>query len=98
MGDVLATLSGALVQSMVLMPVCLVIIGKLLKLTPGVKTWMIPWILSAIGVLAGLLVTYESGADTGAWLVQGIVQGVIATGMSQLSYQLYAQTKYRAAS
>lgn len=93
--ELLVTLSGALIQSMVLLPVCLVIIGQLLKMTPVVKGWMIPWILSGIGIVAGLLVTFEPGADIGPWLVQGVVQGFIAAAMSQLMYQLYRQTKTR---
>lgn len=48
-----------------------------------------------MGVVAGLGVTFEQGAPVGGWLVQGVVQGVIATAMSQLMYQLYRQTKTR---
>ena len=70
-------------EALVLMPV-LFVLGLLLKNTPKVADWMIPWTLLALGVVGGILIT----GDT----LQGIVQGVLVAGGTVLTHQLVKQT------
>lgn len=73
-------------EALVLMPV-LYIIGLLLKNTPKVADWTIPWVLLALGVVGGILITGES--------LDGAVQGVLVAGASVLTHQLVKQSAER---
>lgn len=71
-------------EALVLIPV-LLILGALIKRTPKVPDWTIPWILLGLGVGLSMTimgVTPEAG-----------IQGVLVTGAAVFGHQLYKQTK-----
>ncbi len=71
-------------EALVLIPV-LLILGALIKRTPKVPDWTIPWILLGFGVGLSMTimgVTPEAG-----------IQGVLVTGTAVFGHQLYKQTK-----
>lgn len=70
-------------EALVLMPV-LFILGLLLKNTPKVADWTIPWALLALGVVGSILIVGD--------VLQGIVQGVLVAGATVLTHQLVKQT------
>ncbi len=67
----------------ILIPV-LYVIGMLLKRTPGLPDWLIPWILLALGMTGGF---FLHGMQ-----LEGLLQGVIVTGVTVFTHQLYKQT------
>ncbi len=67
----------------ILIPV-LFIIGLLLKRTPGLPDWLIPWILLAFGMSGGFFLR--------GMQVDGLLQGVLVTGVTVFGHQLYKQT------
>lgn len=70
-------------EALVLVPV-LLIIGKIVKDTPNIKNWMIPYILLVIGtVLAGLMMGFS---------LNSFIQGVLVTGTAVFSHQIVKQT------
>lgn len=64
------------------MPVLLVI-GKVLKNTPKMQDWLIPYILLLLGVLFTIGIM---GIN-----IQAIVQGVLVSGAAVFANQLYKQ-------
>ncbi|RJX40036.1 holin [Paenibacillus pinisoli] len=70
-------------QALVLMPV-LFVIGLLLKNTPWLADWAIPWVLLVLGVTGGILIVGDA--------LQGIIQGILVTGATVLTHQLVKQT------
>lgn len=70
-------------EALVLVPV-LFIIGLLLKNTPKVADWSIPWVLLVIGVVGGILLVGDP--------LGGAVQGILVTGVTVLTHQLVKQT------
>lgn len=74
-------------QALILVP-ALLIVGTVLKSTPRLSDWVIPWILMGLGILGGLAVASFS-AD-------GAIQGILASGLAVLGYQLYHQTQTKA--
>lgn len=70
-------------EALVLMPV-LFILGLLLKNTPKVADWTIPWVLLTLGVAGSILIVGD--------VLQGIVQGVLVAGATVLTHQLVKQT------
>lgn len=73
-------------QALVIIPV-LIFIGWVLKNTPSVKDWLIPYILLPIGVVFGLFLV--------GFNVDGVIQGVLVTAGAVLGHQLYVQAKER---
>lgn len=72
-------LDGALI----LIPV-LMIIGKIVKNTPKIKNWLIPYILLVFGiVLTGFLIGFS---------VESFIQGVLVTGTAVFGHQIIKQT------
>ena len=69
-------------QALIVVPVLLVI-GQILKSTPKMQDWLIPYILLALGVA---LVIGIMGIN-----VQAIVQGVLVSGAAVFANQLYKQ-------
>lgn len=67
----------------ILIPV-LYVIGMLLKRTPKLADWLIPWILLALGMVGGFFL--------GDMQIRGLIQGVLVTGVTVFSNQLYKQT------
>lgn len=73
---------------LVLIPV-LYVLGMMLKGTPNVKDWTIPWILLVIGVACAIGI----GIGVGLPIVSAIVQGILVTGATVYVNQLVVQTK-----
>lgn len=70
-------------EAYILVPV-LYVIGLLLKRTPKLPDWLIPWILLALGMAGGFFL--------GGMQFSGLLQGVLVTGVTVFSHQLYKQT------
>ncbi|RJX40853.1 holin [Paenibacillus pinisoli] len=70
-------------EALVLMPV-LFIIGLLLKNTPKVSDWTIPWALLGLGIASGIMIVGD--------VLQGAIQGVLVTGATVLAHQLIKQS------
>jgi hypothetical protein len=67
----------------ILIPV-LYVIGLLLKKTPKLPDWLIPWILLALGMAGGFFLSDMQ--------FRGLLQGVLVTGVTVFTNQLYKQT------
>jgi len=70
-------------QAFILVPV-LYIIGKILKNTPKIKDWTIPYLLLIFGIAGAIGIM--------GFTVEALFQGVIVTGMTVFSNQLIKQT------
>jgi hypothetical protein len=73
-------------EAYILVPV-LYVIGVFLKRTPKVPDWLIPWILTALGMIGAF---FLSGMK-----LSGILQGVLVAGVTVFANQLYKQTTNR---
>lgn len=70
-------------QALVLIPV-LWVIGAIVKKTPAIPDWLIPYILLVIGAAGGLV--------TVGLTAEGVIQGILAAGAAVLGHQLVKQT------
>ena len=70
-------------EFLILIPV-LLIIGKLLKGSPKIPDWVIPWVLMAVSV--GIGFAYAG------FTVDVFIQGILVAGAAVFVYQLYKQT------
>jgi len=68
----------------VVIPV-LIFIGYLLKNTPKVQDWMIPYTLIVLGIVAGISIL--------GTVATGIIQGILVAAVAVLAHQLYKQWK-----
>lgn len=73
-------------EAVIVIPV-LLIIGKIIKQTPWIKDWFIPYILLIFGVTSAI---YLLGTT-----VDAVLQGILLTGAAVYSNQLFKQTKER---
>ncbi len=73
-------------EAFIIIPV-LLIIGKIIKQTPWIKDWLIPYILLIFGIAGSL---HLIGFTTDA-----VLQGILLTGAAVYSNQLFKQTKER---
>jgi len=73
-------------EAYILVPV-LYVIGIFLKRTPKVPDWLIPWILTGLGMIGAF---FLSGMK-----LSGILQGVLVAGVTVFANQLYKQTMNR---
>lgn len=71
-------------EALIIIPV-LLILGKIIKETPQVKDWLIPYILLGIGILLSILLL---GINADA-----VIQGVLVAGASVFGYELYTQAR-----
>lgn len=69
-------------QALIVVPVLLVI-GKILKHTPKLKDWLIPYILLVLGISFTIGII---GIN-----IQAIAQGVLVSGAAVFTNQLYKQ-------
>ena len=70
-------------QMLILVPV-LYVFGMLLKNTPRVPDWTIPWALLVVGTALAVLLLEDP--------LHGVIQGVLVTGATVLAHQLVKQT------
>jgi ABC-type branched-subunit amino acid transport system permease subunit len=78
-----------LIEKMLVLVPVLYIIGMVIKNTPNVKDWLIPWIILILGVVAAVAI----GLTTGMTVVDSIIQGVLVAGVTVFTNQLITQTK-----
>lgn len=69
-------------QALIIIPVLLVI-GKIIKETPTVKDWLIPYMLLAFGVVFAVALIGFS--------VDAVIQGVLVSGAAVFGNQLFKQ-------
>lgn len=62
------------------------VIGTLLKDTPKVQTWLVPWILMAVSIVLTSL-------TLGGFTVENINQAIIVAGIAIGGHQLFKQSK-----
>lgn len=73
-------------QALVLVPI-LYLIGMVLKSTPKVSDWLIPYILGGLGIIGAFLLL---GVN-----IQSVIQGILAAGASVYVNQAIKQAKKR---
>lgn len=71
-------------EALILIPV-LYILGSIIKATPAVPDWTIPFILLACGITGAIFVLGDP--------ITGAIQGVLVTGAAVLTNQLFKQAK-----
>lgn len=74
-------------KMLVLVPV-LYIIGMMVKSTPKVKDWLIPWIILGLGLIGAVGI----GITAGIPIVDAIIQGILVAGVTVFTNQLIMQT------
>ena len=77
-------LTTFLAENMYIVAAALYVLGVFIKAIPRIPNWVIPFVLTAAGVAFGLLLV--GGAD-------GVLQGILATGLAVLVNQGYKQIK-----
>lgn len=70
-------------DALALIPV-LIIIGAVLKSTPKIANWLIPYILLALGIVGGISLVGVTP--------EGVVQGILVAGVSVFTHQLVKNT------
>ena len=75
-------------KMLVLVPV-LYIIGMMIKSTPKVKDWLIPWIILGLGLIGAVGI----GITAGIPIVDAIIQGILVAGVTVITNHLIMQTK-----
>lgn len=74
-----------IVEEALIVIAALLVIGAILKGTPVVADWWIPWILLVLGVASTMALLGFS--------VGSVIQGVLVTGGAVFVHQLVKQTK-----
>lgn len=69
-------------EALIVIP-ALLILGKIIKETPNVKTWTIPYILLVLGVSITVAML--------GFNVDSIIQGVLVSGAAVFGHELYKQ-------
>lgn len=84
MGNVVEVLLKYVVnEAYILIPVMWVL-GWLLKNTPIVADWVIPWLLLAFGIAGAMGII--------GFTMSAVLQGVVVAGVAVMTHQLYKQT------
>ncbi|MDT3416189.1 nicotinamide riboside transporter PnuC [Brevibacillus aydinogluensis] len=86
--DLLTLAKHFLLDQALIVVAALVVIGIFLKKTPKVEDWLIPWILTGVGIVLACGVLGEI-------TVQATIQGILAAGIANLGHQLWKQTTER---
>ena len=76
-------LNKFLSQNAYIVSAVLFVIGLILKQTPHIKNWLIPYILSVIGIVLCIIILGFS--------INSVLQGLIATGVAVYVHQLSKQ-------
>ena len=76
-----------LIEEAIMVVPVLWVLGKIVKETPRVKDWTIPYILLVIGILLTIGIL---GVN-----VDAIIQGILVSGLAVFGHQLFIQTKER---
>ncbi len=62
----------------------LLVLGWILKNTPKVEDWLIPWILLIVGIIFALMIM--------GFTANALIQGILVVGAAVLIHQLYKQS------
>lgn len=71
-------------EALIVIPV-LLFIGYLLKNTPLIEDWLIPYALLGLGIVFSLFLM--------GFNVHAVLQGILVAGAAVFSHQLYTQAK-----
>ena len=71
-------------EALILIP-ALIVLGKMLKDTPHLKDWLIPYILLIGGVVGSIAII--------GFTAPAVIQGVLVSGAAVFGHQLYKQSK-----
>lgn len=74
----------------VLVPV-LYILGSFIKCSEKIDNRYIPLILTGLGMILGVCISFTKGDNTLAALVNGSIQGILTAGAAVLSNQIVKQ-------
>lgn len=77
-------LTSFLAENMYIVAAALYVLGVFIKAIPKIPNWVIPFVLTAAGVVFGLLIV--GGAD-------GVLQGILSAGLAVLVNQGYKQIR-----
>lgn len=79
-------------ELLVLVPV-LYFIGWILKKTPKVSDWLIPYVLAALGILLSIVYLFTTEQPSLQAAFTAVTQGILVAGASVLGNQLVKQAK-----
>lgn len=82
--DIMMLINEYLIEKALVLIPALLILGFILKNTPLLKNWMIPWFLLLAGIGGALAIAGLS------W--DNVIQGILAAGTAVFTNQLYRQT------
>lgn len=71
-------------EMLIIIPV-LLFLGWMMKQTPHVPDWLIPYFNTIFGIIGGIAITSS--------LIDGFIQGILASAMAVLGFNLYKQWK-----
>lgn len=77
-----------LIDKMLILVPVLYVIGMMIKSTPKVKDWLIPWIILGLGLIGAVAIGLSSGIP----IVDAVIQGVLVAGVTVFTNQLVTQT------
>ena len=80
-------LTGYILEHCLVLIPALWVIGALLKNTPKVPNWLVPYVLLVCGVVGACLLVGFS--------VDGVIQGVLVAGVAVLGHQLLKQASQK---
>lgn len=81
-------LTSFLIDKMLILVPVLYVIGMMIKSTPKVKDWLIPWIILGLGLIGAVAIGLSSGIP----IVDAVIQGVLVAGVTVFTNQLVTQT------
>lgn len=83
----LEKLAELLLPDMAIVVIALVILGYLLKRTPSVQDWIIPWVLLVVSIAVSVFML--------KFTIVAVLQGILAAGAAVLTHQLWKQTTHK---
>lgn len=73
-----------------------IFLGKMLKNTPKMMDWLIPYILGIVNIILAILIVGFTRGFIALYLILAAIQGFITAALAVYVYQLYVQpTKKR---
>ncbi|MFC6331462.1 phage holin family protein [Paenibacillus septentrionalis] len=71
-------------EMLILIPI-LLFFGWMMKKTPSIPNWVIPYVNTVVAIAGGIALVET--------VVDGIIQGILVSALSTLSYNMYNQWK-----
>lgn len=93
--DLMALLAEYVRPELLIIAVVLYALGMFLKTAPGIKDWLIPFILLSLGIVIAILyiaIMLEMGLVPKA-IFEGFIQGVICSALAVFANQLIKQAQ-----